>query len=212
MRDLESLCVQVWTSGVVTCIDDGGVDIGEERVRARTVLWAAGGRASDLGSSLGVETDRQGRVMVGDDLSLAAAGHPEVFVAGDQAHVDGPDGTPLPGIAPVALQAGRSIANNILRDARGEARVPFRYVDKGQMATIGRSRAVVQVGKLSFGGGFAWLLWLVVHVYYLVGFKNRLLVILQWAWSYLTFRRGARLIVGKSWQSYAGKTDDESPD
>ena len=208
MRDLEALGVQVWTSTAVTDISERDVQIGEERLKARTVLWAAGVRASNLGERLGLETDRQGRVIVEPDLSVP--GHPELFVAGDQAHVKGADGVPLPGIAPVALQAGRAIAKNILSDIDGSPRSEFKYFDKGQLATIGRKRAVVQIGKrFKAGGFFAWLVWLVVHIYYLVGFKNRLLVVLQWAWSYLTFRRGARLIVGKSWRSFPEPAEDE---
>ena len=199
MRDLETLGVQVWTSSAVTNITAAGVEVSNERLSARTVLWAAGVRASHLGEAIGLETDPQGRVLVESDLSVR--GHSNLFVAGDQAHVDSPDG-PLPGIAPVALQAGRSIANNILRELEGAPRQSFGYFDKGKLATIGRKKAVVEIGKFKAGGFFAWLVWLVVHIYYLVGFKNRLLVVLQWAWSYLTFRRGARLIVGKGWRSY----------
>lgn len=212
MRDIEGLGVQVWTSSAVTDINGDGVEVGEERISARTVLWAAGVRASSLGAKLGVDVDRQGRVIVESDLSLSS--HPEVFVAGDQAHAKNADGKPLPGVAPVALQAGRFLAKNVLREIRGAQRLAFHYVDKGQMATIGRSRAIVEIGKFRFVGFFAWLTWLAVHIYYLVGFKNRLFVVLQWAWSYLTFRRGARLIVGKEWHSYRPSdetTKDDSP-
>ena len=137
--------------------------------------------------------------------------HSEVFVAGDQACVASPNEKPLPGIAPVALQEGRFIATAILNDLRGAPRGTFHYTDKGQMATIGRKLAVAEIGRFRFAGFLAWLVWLTVHIYYLVGFKNRLFVVLQWAWSYLTFRRGARLIVGKSWRSYdeVGKRGEE---
>jgi NADH dehydrogenase len=182
----------------VTGIDADGVDIGTERLRAGTVLWAAGVKASPLGRMAGLEVDAQGRVIVEPDLSVK--GRPHVFVAGDQARVPGPDGRPLPGTAPVAIQQGRFIAASILRDRDGRARAPFRFVDKGQMATIGRSRAVAEFGSLKLGGWPAWVLWITVHIYYLTGFRNRLLVVLQWAWSYLTFGRGARLIVGKEWR------------
>jgi NADH dehydrogenase len=175
-----------------------GVELGPERIRAATVLWAAGVRASGLGQRSGLPTDSQGRVLVEPDLSVP--GHPQVFVAGDQAHFAHQTGKPLPGTAPVAMQQGRHIARNILRELRGKPRREFRFVDKGQMATIGRSRAIVQIGRLKMAGFTAWLLWLFVHIYYLTTFRNRLLVVLQWAWSYLTFRRGARLIVDKEWR------------
>ena len=200
-RDLEGLGVQVWTSSMVTDIDERGVEIGRERLEAATTLWAAGVRASPLGASLGVELDAQGRVPVGPDLSLE--GHPEVFVVGDLALCTDEDGEPLPGLAPVALQQGTFAARTILGDARGAARRRFRYVDKGTAATVGRSKAVVAVGGLEFAGFPAWVTWLAIHIYYLVGFKNRLFVVLQWAWSYLTFRRGARLIVDRESRSEA---------
>ncbi len=197
-RDLESLGVQVWTNSLVTKVDAEGVEVGQERLRAGTVLWAAGVAAEALGRKLGVPCDRQGRVIVEPDLSLP--GHPEVFVAGDLAHFAHQTGQPLPGLAPVAIQQGRAIAANIVRELRGQPREPFNYFDKGQMATIGRSRAIAQVRRLKLKGFIAWLAWLVVHIYYLTGFRNRLLVVLQWAWSFLTFRRGARLIVNKEWR------------
>lgn len=199
-RDLEALGVQIWTNSKVTDIDASGVQVGQERIRTGTVLWAAGVRASDLGESLGAERDAQHRVKVSPELTVP--GHPEVFVLGDMALVIGPNGKPLPGVAPAALQQGRYAASTILDDLRGKPRKPFVYVDKGQMATIGRSRAVVQTGALHIGGFIAWLAWLVIHIYYLSGFKNRLFVLMQWAFSYLTFARGARLIVDKHWRSY----------
>ncbi|MFK7821824.1 MAG: NAD(P)/FAD-dependent oxidoreductase [Planctomycetaceae bacterium] len=197
-RDLESLGVHVWTSSLVKHVDEDGVDVGDENICAATVLWAAGVQASSLGNKLGFETDRAGRVLVEPDLSVQ--GHSDVFVAGDQAHCEA-DGKPLPGVAPVAMQQGRFLAQNILADIAGQERKPFRYTDKGKMATIGRSRAITEVGRFRLGGFVAWLVWLVVHVYYLTGFRRRFFVVLSWAWSYLTFRRGARLIVGKEWQS-----------
>jgi NADH dehydrogenase len=140
-------------------------------------------------------------VMVEPDLSLA--GHPEVFVAGDLACVPQAGGRPLPGTAPVAIQQGRYLAELLRREGRGEPRRPFRYRDKGSAATIGRSRALVDLGRVRLAGFAAWIAWLVIHIYYLVGFRNRVLVVLQWAWSYLTFGRGARLIVGRDWRFYA---------
>jgi NADH dehydrogenase len=204
-RDLEGLGVQIWTHSKVTEIDATGVSIGAERIRTCTVLWAAGVRASDLGASLGAERDAQGRVKVTPELTVP--GHPELFVLGDLAVVFGANGRPLPGVAPVALQQGRYAAAAILADLDGRARAPFAYFDKGQMATIGRSRAVVQTGALRIGGLFAWIAWLLIHIYYLSGFKNRLFVLIQWAWSYVTFARGARLIVDKEWQSYPEEGD-----
>lgn len=199
VRDLESLGVQTWTNSKVTQVDAQGVYVGEEHVAAATVLWAAGVQASPLGKMTGAECDRQGRVIVEPELSLKA--FPNVFVAGDMASVRGPDGAILPGVAPVALQQGRYLARLIRGEVRGQKpRKPFVFVDKGQMATIGRSRAVVEIGNFHLAGRLAWLLWLVVHIYYLTGFRNRLFVVMQWAWSYLTFRRGARLIVDKEWR------------
>jgi NADH dehydrogenase len=199
-RDLEKLGVQVWTNSLVTKVDQSGVQVGDERIEASTVLWAAGVRASEF-EALDAELDRQNRVHVGADLSLA--GHPELFVAGDLAHAADPQGRPYPGLAPVAMQQGRFVARAILRELAGEERGSFKYVDKGQMATIGRGRAIVEVGKLRFAGMLAWWTWLLVHIYYLTGFRNRVLVLIQWGWSYLTFSRGARLIVAKQWRSYA---------
>jgi len=201
VRDLESLGVQVWTQSAVTKIDGTGVEIGNERVETGTALWAAGVEASKLNLDLGQDLDRQGRVHVRADLSLPR--HPEVFVAGDQASVAGPDGRPLPGVAPVAMQQGAYLARRIKAWVRDEPFTePFVYTDKGHMATIGRRRAVLQLGRLQLGGFIAWLTWLVVHVYYLVGFKNRIFVVLQWAWAYLTYRRGARLIVDREWRDH----------
>ena len=197
-RDLEGLGVQVRASCAVTSIDAGGVTIQNERLRAGTVLWAAGVKAAPLGRQAGMECDAQGRVIVAPDLSIV--GHPNVFVAGDQARHTHQSGKPLPGTAPVAMQQGRYLARAIARDLQGETREPFRFVDKGQMATIGRSRAIIEIGSIQLGGFPAWLAWLAVHIYYLTGFEHRLLVVLQWAWSYLTFGRGARLIVGKGWR------------
>jgi NADH:ubiquinone reductase (H+-translocating) len=204
VRDLEHLGVQVWTNSAVTKIDGDGVEIGGERIHAATVLWAAGVVASPLGKTAGLDVDRQGRVLVEPDLSVK--GHPNVFVAGDMACFTHQTGKPLPGTAPVAIQQGRYLARTIRDDVIGRPHKPFHFADKGQMATIGRSRAIVEIGRLKIAGFMAWLLWLTIHIYYLTGFKNRLLVVLQWAWSYLTFHRGARLIVSKEWQFH--KADD----
>ncbi len=206
-RDLEQLGVQVWTSSPVSNVDADGVEVGGERIHAATVLWAAGVEASPLGKATGEQVDRQGRVMVQPDLSLKH--HPHVFIAGDMAHFEQSDGKLLPGTAPVALQQGRHVAKMILQDIHGKTREPFRFLDKGQMATIGMSRAVLESGRLRLSGWFAWLAWLVVHIYYLTGFRNRLFVVLQWAWSYMTFRRGARLILEKEWRFHPPAPPDE---
>ncbi len=200
-RDLEQLGVQVWTNSLVTKIDAQGVEVGStERIQSATVLWAAGVQASPIGKDSGLEIDRQGRVIVETDLSIKA--FPNVFVAGDQASFSHQTGKPLPGIAPVATQQGVYIAKTIRREVKGQSRAPFKYLDKGQMATIGRSRAIVQIGKIKVTGFVAWLMWLLVHIYFLTGFENRLLVVMQWGWSYLSFRRGARLIVSKEWRQH----------
>jgi len=198
MQDLAELGVETHTGRSVTSIDGTGVQIGNERLPAATVLCAAGVRASPLARGTGLPVDPQGRVLVESDLSVK--GQPNVFIAGDLARFVHQTGNPLPGTAPVAMQQGRYIGRTIRRDLQGKARTPFRFFDKGQMATIGRSKAVVEIGKKQFGGFAAWVTWLTVHIYYLTGFEHRLLVVLQWAWAYLTFGRGARLIVGKEWR------------
>ena len=192
---LEELGVEVRTGTRVTAIDDRGVKIGTEALDAATVLWAAGVCATALTEGLGVELDRAGRVLVGDDCSIA--GHPEAFVIGDAAHVAGADGQPLPGLAPIAIQQGRAVAASIVATIQGGPRRPFVYRDRGIMATIGRSRAVARTARLSFTGFTAWLTWLFVHILYLIGYRNRVLVLIDWFWSYVTFGRGARLITGR---------------
>jgi NADH dehydrogenase len=205
-RDLESLGVQVWTDSLVSGVDSCGVDVSGDRINAATVLWAAGVKASSLGNDTGFSCDGAGRVKVGQDLSVPD--HPNIFVAGDQCFFsDTGDDHPLPGVAPVAVQQGTFIADAIANDIGGDPRGVFRYKDKGQMATIGRSRAITEIGRYRFTGLFAWLVWLVVHIYFLTGFRNRLFVVISWAWSFFTFRRGARLIVGKRWQSYSDIED-----
>jgi NADH dehydrogenase len=194
-RSLSAMGVQVRTGTQVTAVDERGVLAGDERIEASTVLWAAGVRGSPLAALIGLEVDRQGRVRVAEDCSVP--GHPEVFCIGDAANFT-PSGTelPLPGVSPVAMQQGRFAARQIERSIEGLARERFRYVDKGTMATIGRSRAVAQVGSLRLSGFVAWLVWLGVHIFYLIDFKNRLSVLLDWAWSYFTYQRGSRLITG----------------
>ncbi len=194
---LVDLGVDVRTGTRVTDLDAGGVTVvgpgGDDRIPAATVVWAAGVAASPLGRSLGVELDRAGRVPV--DGSLAVAGRPEVFVVGDMAAATS-DGEPVPGVAPAATQGGRLAAEAIKADLEGRRRPTFRYRDKGSLATVGRSAAVAQFGALRFGGFAAWVLWWAVHIALLIGFRNRVLVLFSWGWSWLTFRRGARLITG----------------
>jgi len=185
---LERLGVTVWLNKRVTSVDAGGVTLGAERLEARTVIWAAGVASSPLGRSLGVPVDRAGRVPVRPDLSVP--GHPEVFVVGDLAGLAG-----VPGIAPAAKQMGRVAALNIKKTIAGQSRVPFRYKDYGQLATIGRNAAVAMLGRLHLSGYPAWLTWLVAHIYFLINFRNRLAVLIDWAWSYWTYNRGARIII-----------------
>jgi len=191
-RQLERLGVQVWTGSRVTGIDEAGVQLGEERIESRTLVWAAGVEASPLAASLGVPLDRAGRVEVNPDLSVP--GHANVFVVGDLAAVR-QDGKLVPGVAPAAIQAGRHVARNVLRSLRGEPLAPFRYLDKGSFATIGRGAAVGELPiGLKLSGFSAWLAWLAIHLFFLIGFRNRALVMFQWAYSYFTYRRGVRLI------------------
>jgi NADH dehydrogenase len=193
-RALERVGVEVRTDSVVTRIEPEAVFVGDEMIRTRNVVWAAGVTASPLGKMLGVETDRVGRVMVEPDLSIP--GHPEVFVVGDLMNLAGPDGTPLPGVAQVAIQGGACAAKNIARTLKGQPRQPFRYFNKGNMATIGRRAAVLQRERFKMKGWPAWMAWLLIHILFLIGFRNRAVVMLQWAWSYVTWQRGARLITG----------------
>jgi NADH:ubiquinone reductase (H+-translocating) len=194
-RQLQHLGVEVRTSAIVTSIEPRVVHVGAEVLPATVTLWAAGVAASPLGKLLGVPLDRAGRVQVERDLSLPA--QREVFVVGDLASLHDEHGNMLPGLAPVAIQEGKAAAKNILRDLRGKQREPFHYFDKGSLATIGRAAAVGQVGKLHFSGLTAWLAWLFVHITYLIGFRNRFVVLFSWAWSYWTYDRGVRLITGK---------------
>lgn len=192
---LHELGVEVRTGARVTGIEPGCVRLGDETIPCSVVLWAAGIRAQPLTATLGVALDGAGRVMVEPDLT--APGHPRVFVVGDAAHLDGPDGKPLPGVSPVAMQQARAVARSIRRALVGRDTVPFVYFDKGSMATIGRSRAIAMMQRMHLSGFLAWMAWLLVHIWYLIGFRNRLVVMLTWAWSYFTYRRGARLITGR---------------
>jgi NADH:ubiquinone reductase (H+-translocating) len=219
-EQLRGLGVEVRTSAMVTMVEPGAVDIGETRLPATVVLWAAGVAASPLGKKLGAPVDRAGRVPVQADLSLA--GHPEVFVIGDLAAAKDEHGKMLPGVAPVAIQEGKFVAKLIRKEVERagtnrnlegalalsrsvrqggdfDSRPAFHYWDKGSLATIGRAAAVAQFGKIHISGFIAWLSWLFVHILFLIGFRNRLLVFIQWAWSYVTYERGARLITGSTY-------------
>jgi len=176
----------------VSQVDEGGVEAAGRRLPARTVVWAAGVQASPLGRTLGVPLDRAGRVRVGRDLSIP--GHTNVFVVGDLASLE-QDGQPVPGVAPAAIQMGSHAAENILRALRDEPTASFRYLDKGSLATVGRRRGVAAIGRLQLSGAVAWLAWLAVHIFFLIGFRNRFVVLFTWAWAYLTYERSARLIV-----------------
>jgi NADH:ubiquinone reductase (H+-translocating) len=191
-RQLERLGVVVRTGHAVTGVDERGVCIGEERIAARTALWAAGVAASPLGATLGVALDRAGRVQVSSELTVA--GHPEVFVVGDLTAA--PEGTrPIPAIAPAAKQMGRYAAEAILARLAGRPIRPFRYRHSGSLATIGRMAAVVDFGRIRLSGSLAWWIWLTAHVYFLIGFRNRLVVLIDWAEAYWSYRRGARIII-----------------
>jgi NADH:ubiquinone reductase (H+-translocating) len=192
-RQLEHLGVVVFTSKMVTGVDATGVWLAEERIAARTVVWAAGVAASPLGRSLGVPVDRAGRVKVAPDLTVP--GHKEVFVTGDLALVE-EGGRAVPGVAPAANQMGRHAARNVLRALEGQPLAAFHYVDKGSLATIGRRAGVADFGRLQLWGAPAWLAWLAIHIFFLIGFRNRLVVMFDWALAYLTYQRHARLLLG----------------
>lgn len=193
-RQLEEIGVEVRLNSFVTDIGPGRVKVGDDWVDCDVVLWATGVAASPLGKQLGVETDKAGRVFVNADLSLPVASN--VFVIGDMASLKQENGDPVPGLAPAAMQMGENAARNILREISGRPRTNFRYFDKGTMATIGRSKAIADLRGWKFKGWIAWMMWLFLHIVLLIGFKNRLYVLLDWAWAYLTRERSARLITG----------------
>ncbi len=193
-EQLRRLGVEVHTSAMVTGVTPGAVQMGKTRLPATVTIWAAGVAASPLGKKLGAPVDRAGRVLVNPDLSLP--GHPEVFVIGDLAALKDEHGKWLPGVAPVAMQEGKATAHNIAAELRGEARKNFHYFNKGNLATIGRAAGVAEFGKIHISGFVAWLSWLFIHIFFLIGFRNRIIVMVQWAWSYFTYERGARLITG----------------
>jgi len=192
MKQLVDLGVEVRMGVRATNLTETGLQVGDEFIPCRVKIWAAGNNASFVGKTLGVPIDRVGRVMVDDDLTIP--GHPEVQVIGDLANFSHQTGQPLPGVSPVAMQQGRHAARNILRMIKNREPRPFRYWDKGSMATIGRNKAVADLNFVHLSGLPAWLVWLFVHIIFLVGFRNRVAVLFQWAWAYLTFNAGARLI------------------
>jgi NADH dehydrogenase len=205
-EQLKQLGVEVRTSTMVTLVEAGAVHLGQTRFPATVILWAAGVAASPLGKQLTAAVDRAGRVPVQPDLTLP--GHPEVFVIGDLAAAKDEQGKMLPGVAPVAIQQGKFVAKLIREELQSKVRTnsgppksrpAFHYWDKGSLATIGRAAAVAQFGKFHISGYIAWLSWLFVHILFLIGFRNRLLVFIQWAWSYVTYERGARLITGSTY-------------
>ncbi|HEY0141608.1 MAG TPA: NAD(P)/FAD-dependent oxidoreductase [Thermoanaerobaculia bacterium] len=194
-KQLEDLGVEVITNAIVTNVSESEVCIGDRTIPTHTVIWGAGVQASPLAKTLGVPLDRAGRVLVNADLTIP--GHPEVFVLGDLAAAKQHDGTFVPGVAPGAIQAGQHTAKNLIRALEGQPLRAFRYKDKGSLATLGRARAVADFGKFTLSGFAAWFAWLAIHIFFLIGFRNRFLVITQWAWAYFTYQRGARLITGK---------------
>ncbi|MDQ7758801.1 NAD(P)/FAD-dependent oxidoreductase [Xanthomonas sontii] len=194
-KQLEKLGVDVLTGVPVADIDAHGYRLGDAFVPARTVVWAAGVAASPLAKTLQTPLDRSGRVQVQPDLSVP--GHPELFVAGDLAALQQADGRPVPGVAPAAKQMGRHVADTLRQRLRGDtASVPFRYADYGNLATIGRMAAIVHLGRLQLSGVLAWWFWLAAHVFFLIGFRNRVVVLLNWAWAYWSYQRAARIILG----------------
>jgi len=206
-QQLARLGVEVHTGKPVTDIGDGYFVFGDQRIAARTILWAAGVAASPLGKQLGAEIDRAGRVRVSPDLSLPA--HPEIFVAGDLASLE-QDGKPVPGVAPAAKQMGAQAARNILARIAGRTTAPFHYTDFGALATIGRHSAIAQLPNLRFSGALAWWFWLVLHVYFLIGFRSRLIVLINWAWAYFTYARGARIILGSEPENIHGSQKENA--
>ena len=193
-EQLEDLGVEVHLNSFVTDIEPGKVKVGDKWIECDVVVWATGVAASPLGKKLGVETDKAGRVLINPDLSIP--GCERTFVIGDMASIKQANGDTVPGVSPAAMQMGTATAKNILGDLRNQPRKNFEYVDKGSMATIGRSKAIADVWGLKMTGFVAWVFWLFLHVFFLIGFRNRIVVMMEWAWAYLTRERSARLITG----------------
>lgn len=203
LRQLEELGVEVRLNSFVRAIEPGRVKAGDEWIECDVVLWATGVEASPLGKKLGAKTDRAGRVLINNDLSIPE--YPNVFVIGDMAYIEREDGSAVPGVSPAAMQMGAHSAENILADLSGKPRSDFRYVDKGSMATIGRSRAIADVFGVKASGFIAWIFWLFLHIVFLIGFRNRIVVMTEWFWAYLTRERSARLITGDAEELSAAK-------
>jgi NADH:ubiquinone reductase (H+-translocating) len=204
-RSLRRLGVEVRTGSIVTLVDQEGVMLGDERIAAQTVLWAAGVAASPVAASLDVPLDRAGRVRA--EPTLQVPGHPEIFVVGDICALQ-QDGVPLPGVAQVAKQGGAHAARNVARAVRGEPPLPFRYADYGNMATIGRGSAIADIGPLKVSGLAAWFIWVLIHIFWLIGFRNRIAVMSEWAWADMTMQRRVRLITGERlWPGHASDAD-----
>jgi NADH dehydrogenase len=207
LDQLKELGVDVMLGTKVTALDEKGVHIGDQLLEAGTVIWAAGVSATSLTKTLGVELDRAGRVVVEPDCSIP--GHREAFAVGDMTLFTHQGGKPLPGVSPTAMQMGRFVGRQIERDLEGKPREKFHYFDKGSMATIGRSRAIAEIGKLKLSGFLAWVMWLTVHIFFLIGFRNRLEVMFNWAYNYFAYQRGARIITGR--RLSAGQPSDPAP-
>lgn len=205
-QQLQELGVDVCTESMVTAVEPGRIKVGDEWIATDVALWATGVAASPLGKELRAKTDRAGRVLIEQDLSVP--GHRELFVIGDMSAVTGENGKPVPGLAAAAIQQGKAAAENILRDLRGETRLPFKYDDRGTMATIGYHRAVAEFGNKKFSGVIAWLLWSVVHVFLLIGFRSRVTVMTQWVWAYLT-RRGSSPLITEYRRTESGAKQTE---
>ncbi len=197
-KQLEDLGVEVFTNSFVTDVEPGKIKVGEEWMKSSVTLWATGVAASPLGKSLDAETDKAGRVLVNKDLTVP--NHENIFVIGDMVSLKQENGEPVPGVAPAAIQMAQNATANILRDLKGEPRKDFEYTDKGSMATIGRNKAIVEVGNWKFSGYFAWLMWLFIHILTLIGFRNKLSVLSGWFWAYFTRNRSALLITGDTEQ------------
>jgi NADH dehydrogenase len=210
LQSLQQLRVEVRLGAAVTGCSCAAVFLGNERIGTRTIMWAAGVVASPAGAWLGVDTDRAGRVKVGSDLSVP--GHPNIFVIGDTALAIGAGGKPLPGVAPVAKRQGKYVADVLRARMKAQAIEPFRYRDFGSMATIGRKSAVAELGRIKLSGFSAWLLWCLAHIYFLIGFRNRFSVALNWGWNYITFQRGSRLITGISGSRIGDMSREETID
>jgi len=197
LKQLQDLGASVRLNTRVSLIDAEGVHVGGELIRSGTIIWGAGVRATDLTATLGVPLDKSGRIIVEPDLTIP--GFKNAFAIGDAVNFSHQTGSPLPGLSPVAMQMGRMAGHNIIHAMKGESYKTFHYLDKGTMATIGRSAAIAQFGRIHLSGFLAWMSWLVVHIFFLIGFKNRLVVLFSWAWSYFTYQRGARLITSQFW-------------